>query len=259
MSKLLINEEPLQVLPSLAKAIGLNEAIFLQQVHYWLAKSKHRHDGRVWIYNTVEDWVKQFPFWSDKTIRRIIANLRKSGLLITTDEYNKRSFDNTLWYTIDHDKLKELEIASGQVDQTMWSDCPDDVVNLTRPIPENTTENTTEREKKAAAPAADPTPFERVWIAWDKNMPGVKTPVIVDAVNGWIDIYSAAEIEEAIAIACKRNKRNFSYVNGILTRGAFAEKPKPSGGDYAPQHRTTNRGLKAVQDYMREKGMIPHE
>ena len=35
-SKLLIDEPPLQVLPSLALKIGLNEAIILQQVHYWL-------------------------------------------------------------------------------------------------------------------------------------------------------------------------------------------------------------------------------
>ena len=40
MSKLLINEQPLQVLPSLAEAIGLNQAIALQQVHYWLENAR---------------------------------------------------------------------------------------------------------------------------------------------------------------------------------------------------------------------------
>ena len=35
-SPLLINEHPLMVLPSLATAVGLNQAIVLQQVHYWL-------------------------------------------------------------------------------------------------------------------------------------------------------------------------------------------------------------------------------
>ena len=40
MSNLLINESPLQVLPTLATYIGLNEAIFLQQVHYWLRIDK---------------------------------------------------------------------------------------------------------------------------------------------------------------------------------------------------------------------------
>ena len=36
MSRLLINENPLQVLPTLAVKIGLNEAMILQQMHYWL-------------------------------------------------------------------------------------------------------------------------------------------------------------------------------------------------------------------------------
>lgn len=36
MSKLLIDDYPIQVLPKLAKVIGLNEAIILQQLHYWL-------------------------------------------------------------------------------------------------------------------------------------------------------------------------------------------------------------------------------
>jgi hypothetical protein len=34
MSKLLIDEPPLQVLPTLAVRLGLEEAIFLQQLHY---------------------------------------------------------------------------------------------------------------------------------------------------------------------------------------------------------------------------------
>jgi len=54
--KLLINENPLQVLPGLAKMIGLNEAIFLQQLHYWLDKSAHNLDERRWIYNTAAGW-----------------------------------------------------------------------------------------------------------------------------------------------------------------------------------------------------------
>jgi len=40
MSKLLIDEYPLQVLPSLAVIYGLNEAIILQQVHYWIKDRK---------------------------------------------------------------------------------------------------------------------------------------------------------------------------------------------------------------------------
>ncbi len=38
MAKLLLNEQPLVVLPELACKIGLNEAIILQQLNYWLHK-----------------------------------------------------------------------------------------------------------------------------------------------------------------------------------------------------------------------------
>ena len=38
MSKLLIADVPLVVLPKLAEEIGLNEAIFLQQLHYRLER-----------------------------------------------------------------------------------------------------------------------------------------------------------------------------------------------------------------------------
>ena len=44
MSNLLIEEPPLQVLPSLALAVGLNEAIILQQMHYWLKIKQQASD-----------------------------------------------------------------------------------------------------------------------------------------------------------------------------------------------------------------------
>ena len=64
MSSLLIDEHPLVVLPSLAKEIGLNEAIMLQQIHFWISKRKHLKGGKHWVYNTYDGWADQFPFWS---------------------------------------------------------------------------------------------------------------------------------------------------------------------------------------------------
>src|SRR5688572_12586139 len=93
-SRLLIDESPLQVLPSLAVAIGLNEAIVLQQVHYWIKTSKHEFDGRRWIYNTLEAWHSQFPFFSVRTIQRIFERLRDSGLLLSAN-YNSAQTDRT--------------------------------------------------------------------------------------------------------------------------------------------------------------------
>lgn len=113
INKLLISESPLQILPSLACAIGLNEAILLQQIHYWLVKSKHIHDGRSWIYNSVEEWNAQFPFWSEHTVRRVLSSLEKSGLIVTAN-YNKDKRDQTKWYSIDYDIVNNLENSDSE-------------------------------------------------------------------------------------------------------------------------------------------------
>ena len=108
MSKLLINEQPLQVLPSLANIIGLNEAIVLQQLHFFLRISRNKVGGRSWVYNTINDWQSEFSFWSVKTVQRTIENLEKSGLVVSTDKFNKMKMDKTKWYTIDYQKLSEI-------------------------------------------------------------------------------------------------------------------------------------------------------
>ena len=104
MSKLLIDEPPLQVLPSLAVRIGLCEAMLIQQIHYWLQRVKPLDDGYCWIYNTVKEWQKQFPFWSENTIFRHLQNLRESGVLIA-EQKSPNSFDKTMYYRINYEKL----------------------------------------------------------------------------------------------------------------------------------------------------------
>lgn len=125
MNKLLINEYPLQVLPSLAVEVGLNEAMILQQIHYWLNTSKHHHDGKKWIYNSYPEWQKQFPFWSERTIKRIFGSLEKQNLL-HVGNYNKAGFDRTKWYSVNYETLNKLVARpSGQNDPTMMSNWHD--------------------------------------------------------------------------------------------------------------------------------------
>ena len=123
MSKLLINEPPLQVLPSLAKAIGINEAIIIQQIHYWIQQKKHIHDGRYWTYNTYKEWLKQFEFLSESTLKRAIRKLEDLGLLMSNN-YSKSPFDHTKWYTIDYETLNNW--TNDEVNLT-----PSEKVNLT--------------------------------------------------------------------------------------------------------------------------------
>jgi len=142
MSKLLIEEYPLVVLPTLAKTIGLNEAIVLQQMQYWINISKHEHDGKKWVYNSYPEWQKQFPWWCERTIKSIILNLEKMGV-VESANYNTMKIDRTKWYTINKDKLDEL-LENGIPNPTIGNGLPDENEPSASPLPETTTEITTD-------------------------------------------------------------------------------------------------------------------
>lgn len=135
-SKLLIDEPPLQVLPSLAKAIGLEDSIMLQQIHYWLPKAEHVDaDGTHWVHKTIKEWQDEFPWLSESTIWRILDRLTKAGLVLKATLSDDLR-DRTRYYTIDHEALEALVlgkpsstpdyIPSSQPDQIMSSTCLDD-------------------------------------------------------------------------------------------------------------------------------------
>lgn len=125
MSKLLLDENPLVILPQLAVEVGLNEAVFIQQLHYWVnSKNAKVIDGEKWVYNTYDDWQKQFPFWSTRTLRRIITNCENMGL-IKSGNFNKKQFDKTKWYTINYSAIDDFDRRCAQNEQTMcpeWTD-----------------------------------------------------------------------------------------------------------------------------------------
>lgn len=106
MATLLMDEYPLMVSPWLAKEIGLNEAIFLQQLRFWESKNMGRvdEDGRRWIYNSIPAWLQQFPFLSERTLKRVLTSLESKGLLLTTTRFN-RPADRTKSYAINEDML----------------------------------------------------------------------------------------------------------------------------------------------------------
>jgi hypothetical protein len=149
VSRLLVAEPPLLVLPSLAVAVGLNEAIFLQQLHYWLRQSGKEREGRRWVYNTYEEWAEQLPFWSVRTIRRIVGELEERGLVVSTTAYNAQKIDRTKWYTIDYAAVARLTKPADHVAKmATWNgqEARMHVANLAHSVPE-TTQETTEQRK----------------------------------------------------------------------------------------------------------------
>lgn len=169
MSKLLIDDYPIQVLPKLAEEIGLNEAIILQQIHYWLNSSKHNYDGKKWIYNSYPKWIEQFPFWSESTIKRTITSLEKQNL-VHVGNYNKAGFDRTKWYSINYTTLNKLMTRpSGQNDPTMRSNWHD---GIGQNDPTNTidyTETSSETNNNSATNVTQER-FDEWWNLYNKKI-----------------------------------------------------------------------------------------
>jgi hypothetical protein len=102
---LLIDEYPLIVLPSLATMIGLNEAIALQQLHYWTENPKGgvMMYGEKWVYNTYEEWQRDnFPFWSVRTTQRVFMSLEAKELVISMQ---KAEYDRKKYYRVHYANL----------------------------------------------------------------------------------------------------------------------------------------------------------
>jgi len=174
-SSILINDKPVVINTKLAVVLGLSESIVLQQMNYWLQKSKHIIEGKRWIYNTYSNWQEQLPFFCESTIRRIIKRLEGMDIVLSAN-FNKSKMDKTKWYSINYDALNKLqeepikdsnindsgnndldnasslccdnnEHMESTTDEWNCSNLAVDKINLNKPIPEITPETEDEKEK----------------------------------------------------------------------------------------------------------------
>ncbi|HHB1576088.1 TPA: hypothetical protein ACN983_001109 [Vibrio parahaemolyticus] len=106
---LLYDEKPLVVRPKLAAAIGLNEAIVLQQIRYRSNGTiehygtERLYEGKYWFFKTMDDWLKEFPFFARNTVRRAIDNLKDLGLIDCRKlhgHFFKNPSNQTVWYAL---------------------------------------------------------------------------------------------------------------------------------------------------------------
>lgn len=149
-SYLLINEPPLTVSPTLATIIGLDEAILIQQVHYWLMNQKNAgrmEEGEKWVYNTYEEWQESnFPFWSVDKVQRLFLKLEKQGLIISR-QFDAKNRDMRKFYRLAYDEIcmlhdsfllpsidAKLHDVNGTETTTETNTCVDQTDGVTRPV-----------------------------------------------------------------------------------------------------------------------------
>lgn len=238
MSNLLLDERPLLVLPSLAAGLkSLDEAVILQQIHYWIEKKQNYRDGRYWVYNSMENWMQQFPWIKSRTtLTRYFNNLEKKGLLITGN-YNKAGFDKTKWYTIDYSALSDFE-------QRLYRTCTTSDQNLVNGTYRSCTTNTidyqeitTQTTTLASWPAGQsnavsqqsddgskvlrntPEGMNEVFNSWT-NAWGWPNGIITTDLTDWVHKYGSDIVLYAIKQAAETAglKKPSKYVASILDR-----------------------------------------
>lgn len=243
MSLLFNKEDILLVNRRLAALIGLNEAIVLQQIHYWVKKKGGgvEHQGCRWVFNTLERWQEQFPFWSQDTVKRALAALKARGL-IRVEKLAEVGRDRTNYYTIDYKQIALLEAsslpecnsadctnASGQIapmDQgnlhpSNSADCTD--ANKTKTTQETTTKTTSTAAAQLDEESAQPVDlFEEAWSAYPPRAGGNSKP---DARKAW-----AARLKAGIEPE--------DIVAGVHRYAAFCRAEGKTGTAYVKQAAT---------------------
>lgn len=88
---------------AVAKELGIAPAVILNNLYWWIEKNraneKHFHDGAYWTYNSRKAFCMQFPYLTERQIEYALRKLVDEGYVITGN-YNKSTYDRTLWYSI---------------------------------------------------------------------------------------------------------------------------------------------------------------
>jgi hypothetical protein len=153
-----------------ACAFGVEEAIVLHNLVYWIAKNKangiNEHQGRTWTYSSASAFEKLFPFWNARKISRILASLESQGVILSGN-FNKVAYDRTKWYALAD------ESPFVRIDTWKNANCPMDSLDLSnrstgsvQPIPDiNTNRNT---DSKPDVSVSDD--FDQFWSAYPKKV-----------------------------------------------------------------------------------------
>lgn len=109
LSETLLGERPVIFQPSIAKVFGIEAAIVLEEIHSLTGPERDHIPGQQisywnnhhWVRKPVIQWVQEFPFLSDSTIKRTISKLEKQGILIS-QKFEKSKGLHSKWYRINY-------------------------------------------------------------------------------------------------------------------------------------------------------------
>ena len=98
----------------IATYFGVNVAVLLENIAHWTnyhsLNQTNFHEGRYWVYNTHDAFLKLFPYMTPKSLRTAINKCIDHGLLIK-GRFNKKKYDRTTWYSLTDRALSLYKIT----------------------------------------------------------------------------------------------------------------------------------------------------
>ena len=254
-SRLLMKEQPIVVDKELAKLIGLNEAIVLQQREYWVnikevadnkkiqTQDQNFVDGYYWTYNTIDEWNEEFPFWSYDTVKRTLKKLKDKNLVVT-GTFNKKGYDRTLWYRVNHPVLIELESKSANCPNEKTShsseeknpevlktdnsaNCPNGIGQnalmhqgkMPSPIPKTSTKTSTKISTSSSSKGEETSPLVQLFAESICELRKTTLPKFMK----YVEKYDSDFVQAVIEYCENYNAKSFAWfakaMNGFIENG----------------------------------------
>ena len=86
-----------------ATKYGVACALLLEHIGYWVKRNQasgvNRRNGKYWMYKSVKDFSRAYPYLTENQIRRAIEKLRSEELIVS-DHFSAGECSRTLWYTL---------------------------------------------------------------------------------------------------------------------------------------------------------------
>ncbi len=222
-SALLIAESPLQVLPSLVVALGggryLLDAIFVQQIHYWLQNPKMGKvvDGVKYVAFTYDELQAQMSWADVDTLRAVVSRLTQKGVLLV-GQHASNKMDKTNHYGLDYKAIEEL-IGVSDIPVKQGDDVPvegGDGQPAKGGDGRTSSTGTSTLNQRINQRITTKNGDSRNAFSEYQNNIALLTPISSEQLGALVDEYTDAWVCDAIAEAVGRNARNLKYIEAIL-------------------------------------------
>ena len=114
---------------NIAEALeSVEAAIILQQLHYWTNKEGIGEiiEGKKFIYNTFREWVNTQFKWLTNWKFRQAMNILRNLSIVEVIRYRSRQWNQTNYYNLNYQRLKEWAKAESIEIAEMWDTSPQD-------------------------------------------------------------------------------------------------------------------------------------